>query len=95
MRSCPANSSSRRGRTVASSATSSSATAALAGGILAPPVLLERTHFHLAGGLARDVGLRDVLRSNPDLVAAVPVAAHAPDVDLPDDLDRLSEEGAG
>jgi CTP:molybdopterin cytidylyltransferase MocA len=69
--------------------------AALAGGVLAPPVLLERTHFHLADGLTRDVGLREVLRSNPDLVTAVPVGGHAPDIDVTDDLDRLSPEGAG
>jgi molybdenum cofactor cytidylyltransferase len=69
--------------------------AAQAGGVLAPPVLLERSHFHLADGLTRDVGLREVLRSNPDLVATVQVAGHAPDVDLPDDLDRVSLEGAG
>ena len=69
--------------------------AALADGVLAPPVLLERTHFHLAGGLTRDAGLREVLRSNLDLVTAVQVAGHAPDVDLPDDLDRLSRQGTG
>ena len=45
--------------------------AALADGILAPPVLLERTHFSLADGLAGDVGLRDLLRGDPDLVTAV------------------------
>jgi molybdenum cofactor cytidylyltransferase len=69
--------------------------AAEADGVLAPPVLLERTHFHLADGLTRDVGLRDVLRSNPDLVAAVQVGGHTPDIDAPDDLDRLSQGGAG
>ena len=67
--------------------------AALADGVLAPPVLVERTHFHLAEGLTRDVGLREVLRSNPDLVTSAEVAGHAPDVDLPDDLDRLPPEG--
>jgi molybdenum cofactor cytidylyltransferase len=69
--------------------------AALAEGVLAPPVLLERSHFHLADGLTRDVGLREVLRSNPDLVTAAQVAGHAPDVDLPDDLEHLSPEDAG
>jgi molybdenum cofactor cytidylyltransferase len=69
--------------------------AALADGILAPPVLLERSHFHLADGLTRDVGLREVLRSNPDLVSAVPVAGHAADIDAPADLDRLSPESPG
>jgi CTP:molybdopterin cytidylyltransferase MocA len=69
--------------------------AAQADGVLAPPVLLERTHFDLANGLTRDMGLREVLRSNPDLVTGVPVSGHAPDVDHPDDLDRLSPDAAG
>ena len=69
--------------------------AALADGVMAPPVLLERTHFHLADGLSRDVGLREVLRSNPDLVTAAQVAGQAPDIDAPGDLDRLPPEGAG
>jgi len=69
--------------------------AAHADGVLAPPVLLERSHFHLADGLTRDVGLREVLRSNPDLVTAARVPGHAPDIDVTDDLDRGSPEGAG
>lgn len=60
--------------------------AALAGGILAPPVLIERTHFGLAGSLAGDVGLRDLLRGNPDLVTGVHVPGHAADLDTPGDL---------
>jgi molybdenum cofactor cytidylyltransferase len=69
--------------------------AALADGVLAPPVLLERTHFYLADGLTRDVGLREVLRTNPDLVAAAHVPGHAPDIDAPDDLDRLPQGDPG
>jgi CTP:molybdopterin cytidylyltransferase MocA len=64
--------------------------AALAEGVLVPPVLIERTHFSLADGLSGDVGLRDLLRGNPALVTSVPVPTHAPDVDTPDDLGRLS-----
>jgi molybdenum cofactor cytidylyltransferase len=64
--------------------------AALADGILAPPVLIERTHFSLADGLAGDVGLRHLLRGTPDLVTGVAVPTHAPDVDTPDDLGRPS-----
>jgi molybdenum cofactor cytidylyltransferase len=64
--------------------------AALAEGVLAPPVLIERTHFGLADGLSGDVGLRDLLRRDPDLVTAVPVPRHAPDLDTPDDLGRMS-----
>ena len=60
--------------------------AASADGVLAPPVLIERTHFHLADELTGDVGLRDLLRENPDLVTGVPVAAHAVDVDTTADL---------
>ena len=64
--------------------------AALAEGLLAPPVLIERTHFSLADGLSGDVGLRDLLRGNPELVTSVAVSAHAPDLDTPDDLGRLT-----
>ena len=60
-----------------------------ADGVLAPPILIERSHFHLAEGLAGDIGLRQILRANPELVRIVPVAAHPPDVDTPDDLARI------
>jgi molybdenum cofactor cytidylyltransferase len=63
--------------------------AAEAGGVLAPPVLIERSHFGLAGQLTGDRGLRDVLRGSPQLVQAVPVPEHAIDVDAQGDLDRL------
>jgi len=63
--------------------------AASAGGVLAPPVLIERSHFSLAAGLTGDVGLRQILAANPELVRVVEVAAHAPDVDTPDDLGRI------
>jgi molybdenum cofactor cytidylyltransferase len=64
--------------------------AASADGVLAPPVIIERTHFHLADGLTGDLGLRDLLRENPDLVTSVPVTAHALDLDSPADLGRIS-----
>ena len=60
--------------------------AAFADGVAAPPVLIERTHFHLIDGLSGDFGLRELLRENPELVTRVPVRAHAPDVDTPADL---------
>jgi molybdenum cofactor cytidylyltransferase len=63
--------------------------AALADGVLAPPVLVERTHFHLVDGLTGDSGLRQLLRENPELVTRVPVRAHAPDIDSPADLGPL------
>jgi molybdenum cofactor cytidylyltransferase len=59
-----------------------------AGGVLAPPVLIERSHFGIAARLTGDAGLRDVLRGQPDLVRAVAVPAHPTDVDTPRDLDR-------
>jgi len=62
--------------------------AAKAGGVLAPPVLIERSHFEVAKTLRGDQGLRDVLRGSPELVTPVPVAAHAGDIDTPDDLNR-------
>lgn len=71
--------------------------AASADGVLAPPVLLARSHFFLAGHVRGDAGLRGVLASQPDLVEAVPVAAHPPDIDTPADLEALArrlESGA-
>jgi len=69
--------------------------AARASGILAPPVLLERSHFRLVEGLIGDIGLRKLLRDNPELVTAISVAAHPPDLDEPADLHRLAGDGAG
>jgi molybdenum cofactor cytidylyltransferase len=63
--------------------------AAEAGGVLAPPVLLERSHFPLVEQLAGDTGLRGVLREQAELVRAVPVHAHPTDIDTPDDLARI------
>jgi CTP:molybdopterin cytidylyltransferase MocA len=60
-----------------------------AGGALAPPVLIERSQFALAGTLTGDQGLREVLRRSPELVRAVAVTEHPIDVDTPADLDRL------
>jgi molybdenum cofactor cytidylyltransferase len=60
-----------------------------AGGVLAPPVLIERSHFGLARDLGGDQGLRELLRGSPQLVEAVAVPEHAIDVDTPRDLDRL------
>lgn len=64
--------------------------AASADGVLAPPVLIERTHFHLVDELTGDVGLRHLLHEHPDLVTEVPVPAHAADLDSPADLGRIS-----
>ncbi len=64
--------------------------ASRAGGVLAPPVLIERDHFHLVEGLSGDAGLRDLLRERPELVTPVDLTSHAPDVDRLADVDRLS-----
>lgn len=64
-------------------------------GVIAPPVLLERTAFSLVDDLAEDEGLGVLLAGRPELVATVAVRHHAPDVDVPDDLDRLREPCPG
>ena len=61
-------------------------TAALAGGVLAPPVLLQRAAFGLAQEATGDLGLAPVLAAHPELVTAVEVGRHAADVDTPADL---------
>ncbi|MGH2463596.1 MAG: nucleotidyltransferase family protein [Candidatus Limnocylindria bacterium] len=66
--------------------------AAEAGGRLAPPVLIEPEAFFVVSTLSGDVGLREVFGVNPELVRAVPVATHAPDVDTAEELARLESE---
>lgn len=63
--------------------------AAQSGGRLAPPVLLEPEAFPVVATLAGDIGLREVFHRNPDLVHAVAVPMHAPDIDTSHDLARL------
>jgi CTP:molybdopterin cytidylyltransferase MocA len=63
--------------------------AAQSGGRLAPPVLLEPEAFPVVAMLAGDIGLREVFDRQPELVHAVSVLAHAPDIDTADDLARL------
>lgn len=64
--------------------------AARAGGLLGPPVLLERSAFERAAAASGDQGLRDLIRGNRHLVTPVEVGEHAPDVDTPADLERLA-----
>jgi molybdenum cofactor cytidylyltransferase len=64
--------------------------AARAGGLLAPPVLLERSAFPMADAATGDHGLRDLIRGNRHLVTPVEVGEHAPDVDTPADLERFA-----
>lgn len=58
-------------------------------GIVAPPVLLERAAFPLVEQLSGDEGLRGLLRGGSPDVATVSVASHPPDVDRPEDVERL------
>ncbi len=60
-----------------------------ADGLLAPPLLLERSAFGLAEAAIGDIGLRQILRDHPELVRGVPIDRHPPDVDTPDDLAAL------
>jgi Uncharacterized MobA-related protein len=60
-----------------------------AGGLLAPPLLIERSAFGLAEAAVGDIGLRQILRDHPELVRGVPIDRHPPDVDTPDDLAAL------
>ena len=69
--------------------------AATSDGLAAPPILLERSAFGLAEGATGDRGLRELLRSQPELVWAVQVMRHAPDVDEPADLAALEERCHG
>jgi CTP:molybdopterin cytidylyltransferase MocA len=64
--------------------------AAWAEGRIGPPVLLRRSAFGLADDADGDEGLRRVLDAHPEAVVKVPVGAHAPDVDVPGDLDRIA-----
>lgn len=74
---------------------STSIVATAAGGLLAPPVLLERPAFVLTDHLEGDRGLRDLLRARPEDVAEVEVVRHPPDVDEPSDLEALAEACPG
>jgi CTP:molybdopterin cytidylyltransferase MocA len=65
---------------------------ALADGRAAPPVLIEPAAFPLVMTLSGDIGLRDVLATQLELVEAVPVESHPPSVETPADLARLEAE---
>lgn len=60
-----------------------------ADGRIGPPVLLRREAFGLVEEATGDAGLGPTLARHPDLVAHIDVAAHAPDVDTPEDLEQL------
>lgn len=60
-------------------------------GRIGPPVLLRREAFGLVEQATGDEGLASILARRPDLVAYLDVAAHAPDVDTPEDLEALRQ----
>ena len=65
-------------------------------GLLHPPVVLARQLWGEMMALEGDVGCRRLIRTRPDLVAAVPAATprdHPLDIDTPDDFRRFT--GAG
>ncbi len=57
--------------------------------LILPPVLLERSAFGMVDRLEGDVGLRDLIRDQPTLVATVALDALPVDVDTPADLGLL------
>lgn len=62
------------------------------GGLLHPPVVLDRQLWLELSSLEGDVGCRALIRSRPELVAALPVSEdsrHPVDVDTPEDYHRL------
>lgn len=58
------------------------------------PVLLLRPAWLLLDDLPADQGLASLIESRPDMVLELPVGGTMPDVDQPEDLDRL-RLGAG
>lgn len=64
------------------------------GGLLHPPVVLERELWGELESLQGDVGCRALIRARPELVARLPMETdrrHPLDVDTPDDYRRLLE----
>jgi molybdenum cofactor cytidylyltransferase len=57
------------------------------------PVLLLRPAWTWVDELEGDEGLAAILASRPDQVMEVPVGGEMPDIDTPDDLDRLERAG--
>ena len=64
-------------------------------GVYAPPVLLRRAAFDVVEATNGDAGLRSVIEAHPELVSAIDVARHAPDVDTAADVAALGEPCPG
>lgn len=58
-------------------------------GLLVPPVLLERSAFGMVDSLEGDIGLRELVRGEPELVSRVAIDAMPVDVDTSADLELL------
>lgn len=65
--------------------------ATLSGDVFTAPVLVEHSAFDTVTKPSGDIGLREVLRTNAELVTAVEPDAPFPDIDAPDDLARISD----
>jgi molybdenum cofactor cytidylyltransferase len=66
-------------------------------GLLHPPMVLARELWRDLDALRGDVGLRDVVRARPELVAALPMdrpGGHPIDIDTREDFERLVGESA-
>jgi molybdenum cofactor cytidylyltransferase len=64
-------------------------------GLLHPPMVLARGMWSGLEALGGDVGLRAVVRANPELVAALPAerpGGHPVDIDTPEDFEQLRKE---
>ena len=66
------------------------------GGLLHPPVVLDRELWPELSSLEGDVGCRALIRSRPELVASLAVSGdsrHPVDIDTPEDYQRLVSGG--
>lgn len=63
--------------------------ATMSDGVFTAPVLVERSAFDAVATPSGDIGLREVLRTNAELVTAVEPKAPFPDIDAPGDLSAL------
>ena len=66
-----------------------SAAAVSAGGVLQPPVVVDRRLWPRLLAARGDSGLRNVLRADPGMVATLTVEGVTVDVDTPDDYRRV------
>jgi hypothetical protein len=64
-------------------------------GAFAPPVLMRRDGFGLVTEVVGDAGLRAIIAGHPELVTAVDVAEHAPDIDTAGDVAALGDPCPG